>query len=167
MPWAAAGAAARTLHDAPLPPWPGPSLEALASRLDGECNWLVENEVLPTDVITRNRRIAEPALRPWTPALAHGDLQITHVFIEDDAMTGVIDWSKAGCGDPLYDLATLTLGHEERLSDVIAGYDRDVDLDVIRAWWSWRSVIAIRWLAEHGFDPFARVWEVDVLRARM
>jgi hypothetical protein len=38
---AAAGAAARMLHDAPLPPWPGPSLEEIASDLDGECEWLV------------------------------------------------------------------------------------------------------------------------------
>src|SRR3954469_20729357 len=38
--WAAAGAAARMLHDAPLPPWPGPNLDAMASRLYGECEWL-------------------------------------------------------------------------------------------------------------------------------
>src|SRR6478672_10433387 len=54
--WAAAGAAARTLHDAPLPPWPGRSLDELASHLDGECEWLVANDVLPTDVVTRNRQ---------------------------------------------------------------------------------------------------------------
>src|SRR5215212_11846536 len=38
--WAAAGAAVRTLHDAPLPPWSGGSLEELAPQLDGECAWL-------------------------------------------------------------------------------------------------------------------------------
>src|SRR5580704_4560679 len=57
--WAAAGSAVRMLHDAPLPPWPGKSLDELALRLDGECEWLVTSGVLPTDVITRNRRIAE------------------------------------------------------------------------------------------------------------
>ena len=41
--WASAGAAARMLHDAPLPPWPGRSLDELASRLDSECEWLVTN----------------------------------------------------------------------------------------------------------------------------
>src|ERR1700757_3631761 len=45
--WAAAGSAARMLHDTPLPPWPGQSLNELASELDGECEWLVANEVLP------------------------------------------------------------------------------------------------------------------------
>src|SRR5580693_10785749 len=44
---AAAGAAVRMLHDAPLPPWPGRSLEEIASELDGECEWLVTNGVLP------------------------------------------------------------------------------------------------------------------------
>ncbi|RKN56233.1 aminoglycoside phosphotransferase family protein [Micromonospora costi] len=165
--WAAAGAAVRMLHDAPLPPWPGRRLDDLASRLDAECDWLVTNDVLPVDLVTRNRRVAEAALRPWTPVFMHGDLQITHVFVDDDKITGVIDWSEAGQGDALYDLAILTLGHEEHLGDVVAGYGTDVDLDVIRAWWSMRSLLAIRWLMEHGFDPAAPGCEVDVLKARM
>ena len=64
--WAAAGAAARKLHDAPLPPWPGPGLDEIASELDGECEWLVANGVLPPDLVRRNRQVAEAALRPWT-----------------------------------------------------------------------------------------------------
>jgi hypothetical protein len=67
----------------------------------------------------------------------------------------------------LYDLATFTLGHEEHLSDVIAGYGTDIDIDVIRAWWSLRSLLIVRWLVEHGFDAFAPGCEVDVLRSRM
>jgi hypothetical protein len=59
--WAAAGAAARMLHDAPLPPWPGRSTDEIASQLDGECEWLVTNGVVPADVVTRNRRMAEAA----------------------------------------------------------------------------------------------------------
>jgi len=89
------------------------------------------------------------------------------VFVEDDEVTGVIDWSEAAHGDALYDLAVLTLGHEERLDDLLAGYGTDVDLDVIRGWWSWRSLVAARWLAEHGFDPSQPGCEFDVLRARM
>jgi aminoglycoside phosphotransferase (APT) family kinase protein len=165
--WAAAGAAVRKLHDAPLPPWPGRSLDEIATRLDGECEWLVTHGVLPTDLVTRNRQVAEAALRPWTPVFMHGDLQITHVFVDGDEITGVIDWSEAAQGDALYDIAVLTLGHEERLDDVVAGYGTDVDLDVIRAWWSWRSLVASRWLVEHGFDPSSPGCEFDVLRARM
>ncbi len=165
--WTAAGAVARMLHDAPLPPWPGRRLDEIASRLDGECEWLVTNGVLPTDVVTRNRQVAEAALRPWTKVFMHGDLQITHVFVDGDKITGVVDWSEAAQGDALYDLAVLTLGHEEHLDDVVAGYGTDVDLDVIRAWWSWRSLVAVRWLVEHGFDPSLPGCEFDVLRSRM
>jgi len=165
--WAAAGAAVRTLHDAPLPPWPSSRRDESAAHLDAECERLVTNGVLPADLVAHNREVAEAAFRPYAPAFTHGDLQITHVFVDGDEVTGVLDWSEAGQGDPLYDLAILTLGHEERLGDLIAGYGTDVDLDVIRGWWSMRCLLAIRWLAEHGFDPFLPGCEVDVLRARM
>ncbi|MFF4031206.1 phosphotransferase [Streptomyces sviceus] len=168
--WAAAGAAIRQLHEAPLPSRPGQAgrnITALAAELDDECERLVTTGLLPADLVTRNRQIAEAAFRPWTPAFTHGDLQIAHVFVDGDEVTGIIDWSEAGQGDPLYDLATFTLGHEEHLADVIAGYGAAVDLDVIQAWWSLRSLLIVRWLSEHGFDPFAPGCEVDVLRSRM
>lgn len=165
--WSAAGAAARLLHDAPLPPWPGGGHEEIASHLDRECEWLIANGVLPANLVTRNRRVAEAALRPWTPVFTHGDLQADHVFIENHSVTGVLDWSEAGRGDALYDLAVLTLGHEEHLDDVVAGYGTDIDLEVIRGWWSVRSLIAVRWLVDHGFDPSAPGCEVDVLKSQM
>jgi aminoglycoside phosphotransferase (APT) family kinase protein len=168
--WAAAGAAIRRLHGAPLPPWlgrAGRSISALAAELDEECEQLVTNGVLAADLVIRKRQVAEAALRPWRPAFTHGELQIAHVFVDGDEVTGIIDWSEAGQGDALYDLATFTLGHEEHLEDVMAGYASDVDLDVIRAWWSLRSLLAVRWLVEHGFEAFAPGYEVEVLRARM
>jgi aminoglycoside phosphotransferase (APT) family kinase protein len=168
--WTAARAAIRTLHEAPLPPWPSRRRrdpDELAAELDGECELLVTNSVLPADLVTRNRQVAQAAIRPWTPVFTHGDLQIDHVFVDGDEVTGIIDWSEAGQGDALFDLATVTLGHEEHLNDVIAGYGTDVDLDVIHAWWSLRSLLGVRWLVEHGFDAFAPGCEVDVLRSRM
>jgi phosphotransferase family enzyme len=114
---------------------------SVTSRLDGECEWLVTNGVLPTDLVTRNRGVAEAALRPWTPVFTHGDLQLTHVFVDGDEITGVIDRSEAAQGD--------------------------LDLDVIRAWWSLRSLLAFRWLIEHGFDPSSPGCEIDVLRSRL
>ncbi|MFI9504077.1 phosphotransferase family protein [Nocardia sp. NPDC052566] len=165
--WGAAGAAVRRLHDAPLPPWPGRGPDEFAAQLDYECDWLVTNSVLPVDIVTRNRRFAEPALRPWTPVFTHSDLQLCHVFTDGDEITGIIDWSEAAPGDPLFDLATLTLGHHDRLDDVIAGYGTDVDRDMIRAWWSLRSLLGVRWLIEHGYDPSTPGCEIDVLRSQV
>lgn len=165
--WTAAGATLRVLHDAPLPAWSGKSLDEKAASLDVECTWLLTNDVLPADLVTRNRELAGAALRPWTPVFMHGDLQVAHVFVEGDEVTGILDWSEAGQGDAMYDISSLTLGHPEHLDDVVAGYGADaVDLDVVRAWWSLRSLTAIRWLVEHGFDPAAPGCEIDVLRAQ-
>jgi aminoglycoside phosphotransferase (APT) family kinase protein len=165
--WTAAGAAVRKLHDAPLPPWRGWTVEEAAARLDYECAWLVANDILGADLVTRNHRIAETALRPWTPVFTHGDLQVDHLFVEDDEVTGVIDWSDACQGDALFDLAILTLGHQERLTDVLAGYGTDIDLDVVRGWWSFRCLVAVRWLAEHGYGPAAAYPEVSLLRSQI
>ncbi|MEV6279288.1 phosphotransferase [Nocardia sp. NPDC051832] len=162
--WRAAGAAIRALHDAPLPPWPGRGVDELRSELDHECDWLLTQHALPADLVAGNRQVAEAALRPWTPVFTHSDLQVAHIFVDGDEVTGVLDWSEAACGDALFDLATVTLGHPEHLGDVLAGYGTEVDLDVIRAWWSLRSLRGIRWLVEHGFDPNMPGGEVDVLR---
>jgi hypothetical protein len=144
---------------------PGPGIDELAGRLADECDWLVANGVLPADVVTRNRHFAQAVLRTWAPAFVHGDLHIEHVFIDGDTVTGIIDWSGASQGDPLYDLATLTLGHPEHLEDVVAGYGVDVDRDLVRAWWSWRCLVVIRWLSENGYGPPEHYPEVAVLQS--
>ena len=113
-------------------------------------------------MIRRNREIAEVALRPRKPVFIHGDLQITHVFVDGDELTGVIDWSEAAPGDAMFDLAILTLGHKECLDDLLTGYGSDVDRGVIRAWWSLPSLVASHWLIEHGFDPNEPGCEFDV-----
>ena len=138
----------------------------LAAHLDRECGWLVTNDVLPEAVVTHHRRLAETAMRPWTPVFIHGDLQVDHVFVDGDHVTGVIDWSEAAPGDALFDLATLTLGSPEHLDDVIAGYGTDVDIDLIRAWWSWRCLVVVRWLTESGYGSPNEFPEVAMLRSR-
>lgn len=162
--WQAAGAAVRALHDAPLPPWPGPTVDEFAANLDRDCEWLTANGTVSADVVARNRQLAEAALRPWTPVFIHGDLQVAHVFVQNDQVTGIIDWSDATQGDASFDLAILTLGHPEHLCDVLTGYGADADRDVIQAWWSIRSLLAVRWLIERGFDPAP---EIAVLEGRL
>ncbi|MEV1295423.1 aminoglycoside phosphotransferase family protein [Pseudonocardia sp. NPDC049635] len=165
--WASAGSVVRVLHDAPLPTWSCRDHHDISSELDVTCEWIIANEVLPADLVRRNRRIAEAALRPWAPAFTHGDLQAEHVFVDGDDVTGVIDWSEASAGDAMYDLATMTIGHQDHLEAVVTGYGLDVDREVIRAWWSLRSLRGVRWLVEHGLDPFRSGCEVDVLKAQL
>ena len=172
--WVAAGAAVRVLHDAEPPPWNSSQNQQHPVRgaqdtvefpalLDAECEWLIANGVLSADAVSRSRQIAEAALRPWTPVFIHGDLQLVHVFVDGDEVSGVVDWSEGGRGDAMYDLATLTLAHEEHLDAVIEGYGGDVDRDVIRAYWALRSLMSTRWLAEHGYGAPSTFPEVAVL----
>lgn len=172
--WVAAGAAVRTLHDAELPPWPSSQCQQQPVRnggdpvelpplLDAECDWLVANGVVSAEVVRHNRLLAEAVLRPWSPVFIHGDLQIVHVFVEGDEVSGIVDWSEGGHGDAMYDLAILTLAHEEHLDDVVAGYGGDVEMDVIRAYWSMRGLMSTRWLFEHGYGAPTTFPEVSVL----
>ena len=39
------------------------------------------------------------ALRLWRSVFTHGDLQVAHVFVDVDEITGMVDWSEAGRGD--------------------------------------------------------------------
>ena len=103
-------------------------------------------------------------------ALTSGELAFTA-----DQKSAILNFVSQGGGflgahsatDTLYDLASLTLGHEEHLADVVAGYGSAVDLDVIYAWWSLQSLRAARWLIEHGFDPSSPGAEFDFLRSAL
>ena len=96
--WAAAGRMIRRLHEAPLPPWPGRPLADVEAELEKECEWLLAHSPLPSELVVRNREIARGALEPRPPVFIHGDLQITHVFVEADEVTGIIDWSEGAPG---------------------------------------------------------------------
>jgi len=162
--WAAAGATLRLLHDAPLPPWPGTTIDELASRLAAACEWLLARDVLPVAIVRRNRQLAEQVHLPWTPVFIHGDLHLEHLFVEDDAVTGIIDWSNACQGDATYDIASLTLGNEDHLDALVAGYG-ELDRDRVRSWWSWRCLVVIPWLAENGYGEPADLPEAVLLRS--
>lgn len=171
--WAAVGAAVRSLHDAPLPPWPTPytnaarweSVEALASPLADECDWLVAHKILPAEVVDRNRRRAEAVLRSWRPVFIHGDLHVKHVFVDGDAVTGILDWSEGAPGDAAFDLASLTLAHPERLGDLLAGYGNEIDHNLVQGWWSYRCLTAVRWLIENCYGQPEGYPEVAMLRS--
>lgn len=164
--WTAVGRAIRTLHTAPLPPWQGANLDVLSSRLIAECDWLVANNVLSPDVVSHNLHRAQTVLRPYTPVFIHGDLHLEHVFVDGDVVTGIIDWSEARQGDALFDIASITLANEEHLDDVIAGYGSEVDRDLVRAWWSCRCLLGVRWLVENGYGSPDQLPEVAVLRSQ-
>ena len=118
------------------------------------------HDVLPSELVDRNRRRAESVLRQWRPVFIHGDLHVLHVFVEGDSVTGILDWSEAAPGDAAFDLASLTFAHPERLDEVLDGYGNGIDPTLVRARWSYRCLTAVRWLVENGYGPPAEYPEV-------
>jgi hypothetical protein len=76
-----------------------------------------------TEVVTRNRRLAETALRPSTPVFIHGDLQVDHVVVAGNevievaaalhrrAGTSTGSFGVSVFAAPEYDLAALSRSH--------------------------------------------------------
>lgn len=62
--------------------------------------------------------------------LVHNDLKPAHLFaLEDEGqarLSGIIDWGDAGVGDPLVDLARLSMSGPEALQAFAAGYGIDL-----------------------------------------
>ncbi|MFG2696568.1 hypothetical protein [Kitasatospora sp. NPDC048407] len=127
------------------------------------------NGVLPTDLVTRNRQVAEAALRPWAPAFTHGDVQLAHVSLDGDGdgATGTVDRSEAGQGHPPVRPRHLHPRTSGRPRQRPAGYGTDVDFNLIHTWWSLRSLLAVRGLVDPTSTLYAPGCEVDVPRSRM
>ncbi|HUF33452.1 MAG TPA: phosphotransferase [Acidimicrobiales bacterium] len=91
--------------------------------------------------------------RPHRRRVQSRHFQVAHIFITTDTeIAGVIDWGDTGIGDRHYDLAVLTVGHDEHLEAVLDGYGLAVDRDRICGYWSWRRLGSVRWMLEHGYD---------------
>jgi aminoglycoside phosphotransferase (APT) family kinase protein len=89
----------------------------------------------------------------------HSDLQPEHVLVGSTGrIVGIVDWADAGTGDPLFDLAVLTLWDADRLGAVVAGYGNppapsDEMRTRIGMYWTLRHLASAGWLAAHGYDP--------------
>lgn len=68
----------------------------------------VNDDLLKTALDVAVARAHELAF-PTTLSLLHGDLNPANVFVRDGEITGIIDWSYARYGDPLFDFARLRM----------------------------------------------------------
>ena len=68
-------------------------------------------------------------------------------------------------GDARFDLATLTLAHEENLDDVLTGYGTGRRPRLGPHMAVVRCLVAVRWLVENGYGAAEEYPEVPVLRS--
>lgn len=103
----------------------------------------------------------EPRLAGRPITLLHGDLQPDHVLVAagGEGVAAFLDFADAQPGDPLFDIAVLSLW-DHRIADfVLAGYDT-IDNDaatgaLLADYRLLRLVSEIPWLLERGFDALA------------
>jgi len=162
--WAMAGEVARRVHDEQVPESLAAPSEYRSEDLDRLEDWLLSRRLADPQLISEHVDRARAVRNSATnDCLIHGDFQPAHVLVDEGQIRGVIDWGDAGTGDPLYDLAVLTVGHSEYLEAVVGGYGGSVDRDRINGYWSWRRLGSIRWMIEHGFDATDDIEGLTVL----
>ena len=75
------------------------------------------------------------ALAAVVGSLCHGDLKANHVFVDDERLSGVIDWGDAVVGDPFWEIARYAhRGDAQSLSVLLSGYDPDGSMADEIAW---------------------------------
>lgn len=134
---------------------------------------LVSAEILPPGLAQRAVEVATGPLVSYAGGgvLLHLDLKAAHVFGASGGLTGVIDWGDATVGDPLIDVARMSMTPSmigpfldgygllttDRLEARLAAYRISWNLDALgyeyRAGGDWfdayrsRVVADIRWLS--------------------
>lgn len=99
--------------------------------------------LLPVAHRAAARRLLEEARAPGPAAVIHGDLGPAHLLCTEVGLSGVIDWSDAGIGDPAVDLAWVLHGTPAAFADAVADGYGDVGVHRHRArtrhrlgpWW--------------------------------
>ena len=96
--------------------------------------------------------MGEPDMR-----VLHGDCQSDHYLVADGSVhiAGVLDFGDAVVGDPVWDLAILTLGVPDMLGELLRGYQPDASTqsrtyELLAAYQLIRRLGSARWMREHG-----------------
>lgn len=103
----------------------------------------------------RDRLAARPI------ALLHGDLQPAHIIVDrrGERVVALLDFADAQPGDPLLDIAVLTLRDGALIGPVLAGYGQIADDAATRALLATyrllRHLAEVPWLLERGFTALA------------
>lgn len=82
------------------------------------------------------------------PVLLHGDLHPRHIFASDSELTGIIDWGDISAGDPIFDLGRYSIGGEDTLPDLLAGYGLEMTAELAVRFTAYRLVRMARVLYE-------------------
>jgi aminoglycoside phosphotransferase (APT) family kinase protein len=91
--------------------------------------------------------------------LLHGDCLPDHFFLAPGTgrVTGLIDFGDSVLGDPIWDLAVLTLWDPDKLPFVLDGYQPDEQMQrrmaaLLHPYQLLRHLRAAHWMRDHGYS---------------
>jgi aminoglycoside phosphotransferase (APT) family kinase protein len=102
-----------------------------------------------------------PALAARSIGLLHGDLQPVHILVDPggDRVVALLDFADAQPGDPLLDIAVLTLWDEALTTPLLAGHaaiaDDAATRELLAEYRLLRHLSEIPWLLERGYTEYA------------
>jgi len=154
-----AGRLLRRLHELPADHTEAWDLH-VSAWADLRTRQLIERRLLNADDAARIRSRVEDvrailADRPC--GLIHGDLQPDHVLVDGARIIAFLDFADARGGDPLIDLAVLTLWEPSFEKPLWRGYEPDSETvtagrALLPLYRLLRHIGAAIWLLEHGMD---------------
>jgi aminoglycoside phosphotransferase (APT) family kinase protein len=107
---------------------------------------------------------------PQQGSILHGDLAMSHFLVDPPTghVTGILDWADAIIGDPLYDVATFSMGgpaggqiHDVLQPRLIAAYGADPDDPRIRLYRAINYLNGAVWSIANDLTS----WTGDLCRA--
>jgi len=108
------------------------------------------------DRVTAVGADADPAWFP-TDGLVHLDLHTDNLLVDDERLTGIIDWEGACAGDPRFDLVRYAFdldGHDQSIWGLVEA--TDIEPRVIRAYVAHQALCCTSWAIRHHPEDVPR-----------
>jgi aminoglycoside phosphotransferase (APT) family kinase protein len=109
-----------------------------------------------SDVLKTRFKTLQPTLQDRPIALLHGDLQAEHILVDEevDKVIAFLDFADAQPGDPLMDIAVLTLWNHELTDSFLEGYESIENTtetqNLITHYRLLRHIAEVPWLHKRG-----------------
>jgi aminoglycoside phosphotransferase (APT) family kinase protein len=93
--------------------------------------------------------MADRSLREWEPVLAHGDVWWGNLLVDDERISGMVDWEFLSHCDPAWELGTTQQFGDAFYPEVVAEYLHRRELDANWAhradqWWALRTFFGVQ-----------------------
>jgi aminoglycoside phosphotransferase (APT) family kinase protein len=134
--------------------------EAFAESMLRDCERDLDFPAAPAVRIRDALHAAAPLLDAPYLGWCHGDLQPEHVLVDPTrhSVVAIIDWADNGSGDIGWDVAVLTIDHDQHRDAFLDGYGANSELrnalgQLLPLYKVVRLVGESGWFAEHGYPP--------------